>query len=123
MRRRHRPLWEGVDIGEQRLIGPRLGATVVYLSQRMRLPRRKGQELLHELFEMEISTALIDQTLKQTARSVEPLQDELVLQLEAAVLLHADETSWPESTLRLWLWVLCCSHTVLYVIGAHQGNV
>jgi len=32
--------------------------------------------------------------------------------------LHADETSWSESGLALWLWVLCCCHTVLYVIGA-----
>jgi hypothetical protein len=36
-----RDLWEGVDIGEQRLLGPRLASAVVYLSQRMRLPRRK----------------------------------------------------------------------------------
>ncbi len=109
--------WEGVDIGEQRLMGPRLAATVVYLSLRMRLPRRKVQELLLELFGLELSTALIDQTIKQTARSVEPLQPELVKQLEEAVLAHADETSWPERKQHLWLWVFCCSHTVLYAIG------
>ena len=114
-----------MDIGEQRLLGPRLGATVVYLSQRMRLLRRKVQELLHELFGLEMSTALIDQTIKQTARSIEPLQSELVAQLETAALLHADETSWPESALMLWLWlwVLCCSHTVLYVIGARTKEM
>ena len=110
-------LWQGVDIGEQRLLGPRLAATVVYLSLRMRLPRCKVQELLLELFGLELSTALIDQTIKQTARSVEPLQPELVKQLEEAALAYADETSWPERNLRLWLWVFCCSHTVLYVIG------
>lgn len=110
-------LWEGVNIGEQRLLGHRLAATVVYLSLRMRLPRLKVQELLLELFGLELSTALIDQTIKQAARSVEPLQPELVRQLQEAVLAHADETSWPERKLRLWLWVFCCSHTVLYVIG------
>ena len=123
MRDEGQNVWEGVDIGEQRLLGPRLGAVVVYLSQRMRLPRRKVQELLYELFGLEISTALIDQTIKQTARSVEPLQAELVAQLDAAVLLHADETSWPESARLLWLWVLCCSHTVLYVIGARTKDM
>lgn len=116
-------VWAGVDIGQQRLLGPRLAAAVVYLSQRMRLPRRKVQELLYELFCLEISTALIDQTIKQTARSVEPLQSELVAQLETAVLLHADETSWPELAQKLWLWVLCCSHTVLYVIGARTKEM
>jgi transposase len=115
--------WVGVHIGEQRLLGPRLAATVVYLSLRMRLPRLKVQELLLELFGLEVSTALIDQTIKQTARSVEPLQPELVRQLQEAVLAHADETSWPERTLRLWLWVFCCSHTALYVIGARTKEM
>ncbi len=116
--------WEGVHISEQRLLGPRLAATVVYLSLRMRLPRLKVQELMFELFALEISTALIDQTIKQTARSVEPLSVELVEQLEQAALVHADETSWRECAQALWLWVLCCSHTVLYVMGStHQRDV
>lgn len=33
------------------------------------------------------------------------------------------ETSWPESGLALWLWVLCCSHTVLYVIGSRAKEM
>ena len=110
-------LWDGVDIGEQRLLGPRLAATVVYLCLRMRLPRRKVSELLFELFALEVSPALIDQAVQQTARSAAPLEDELARQIEQAVVLHVDETSWPERAQLLWLWVLCCSHTVLYVIG------
>jgi hypothetical protein len=110
--------WPGVDISEQRLLGPRLSAVVVYLCIRMRLPRRKVQELLMELFGLSLSTALIDQTLKQTARSIEPVQAQLAQDLEQAALVHADETSWPEAGAALWLWVLCCTHTVLYVIGS-----
>ena len=109
--------WVGVDIGEQRLLGPRLAATVVYLRVRMRLPCRKVQELLLELFGLELSAAVISQTLSQAARSVEPLHQQLVQELEQAVLIHADETSWSEAGQALWLWVLCCSHTVMYVIG------
>jgi len=115
--------WERVAIGEQRLLGPRLAADVVYLSLRMRLPRAKVKELLYELFELELSTAVIDQTIKCAARSVEPIQSELVEHLQSAGVLHADETSWAESKLLLWLWVLCCSHTVLYVIGARTKEM
>ena len=104
-------------ISEQRLLGPRLSATVVYLSVRMRLPRRKVQELLLELFGLELSCALISQTLSQSARSVAPLEAQLSQQLEQAVLVHADETSWAEGAQALWLWVLCCCHTVMYFIG------
>jgi len=110
-------LWPRVDIGEHRLLGPRLAATVVYLCLRMRLPRRKVSELLLELLGLQLSAALIDQAVHQAARSVAPLQDQLAQQIAQAVILHADETPWPERALLLWLWVFCCSHTVLYVIG------
>ena len=116
-------LWPGVAISEQRLLGPRLAATVVYLCLRMRLPRRKVSELLLELFGLQLSAALIDQTVHQAARSVAPLEHELAQQLEQAVLLHADETSWAESGQALWLWVLCCCHTVLYVIGSRTKEM
>jgi len=34
-------LWPGVQIGQQRLLGPKLAAAVVHLCVRMRLPRAK----------------------------------------------------------------------------------
>jgi len=110
-------LWPGVDISEQRLLGPRLAGTAVFLCLRMRLPRRKVCELLLELFGLQLSGALIDQAVHQAGRSVAPLEDQLAQQIEQAVLLHIDETPWPERAKLLWLWVFCCSHTVLYVIG------
>lgn len=117
------PLWPGVAISEQRLLGPRLAATVVYLCVRMRLPRRKVSELLLELFGLQLSPALIDQTVHQAARSVAPLEEQLAHELEHAVLVHADETSWAEAGQALWLWVLCCCHTVLYMIGARTKEM
>lgn len=117
------PCWPGVALSEQRLLGPRLAATVVYLCLRMRLPQRKVSELLLELFGLQLSPALIAQTVQQTGRSVAPLEDELVQQLEQVALVHADETSWPEAGLALWLWVLCCCHTVLYLIGPRSKEM
>lgn len=117
------PLWPGVAISQQRLLGPRLAATVVYLCLRMRLPRRKVSELLLELFGLQLSPALIDQTVHQAARSVAPLEEQLAQQLEQAVIVHADETSWAEAGQALWLWVLCCCHTVLYVIGSRTKEM
>jgi hypothetical protein len=116
-------LWSGVDISQQRLLGPRLAAVIVYLCQRMRLPRRKVSELMLVLLGLQLSSALIDQTVHQAARSVAPLEDELTQQLEKAVLVYADETSWAESAKALWLWVVCCCHTVHYLIGARTKEL
>ena len=115
--------WLGVDICEQRLLGPRLSAIIVYLCLRMALTRRKTKELMWELFGLSLSTALIDQTIHQSARSIEPLEAQLAQELEHAALVHVDETSWPESGVLLWLWVLCTPHTALYVIGSRAKEM
>ena len=41
--------------------------------------------------------------MHQAARSVAPLQAQLIEQLEQASLVHADETSWAEAGKALWL--------------------
>jgi transposase len=117
------PDWPGVKISEQRLLGPRLAASVVYLCVRMRLPRRKVQELLMELLGLSVSVAVIDQTLQQAARSLAPLEEQISRELEQAAQVYVDETSWPEARQSLWLWVLCCSHCVLYVIGSRAREM
>jgi transposase len=117
------PQWEGVALGEQRLLGPRLAATVVFLCLRMRLSRQRVQELMQVLFGLELSVGLIDQTVQQAARAVAPLEDHLVQDIERAALAHVDETSWREAGQALWLWVLIVPYTALYLIGARTAEM
>jgi transposase len=109
--------WHPVAMGEQRLLGPRLAACIVYLSHCMRLSRRKVRELMKEVWGLQLSVGLIDQTVQQAARSVAPLEDDLLQELNESAVVYADETSWNEAGLRLWLWVFAATHTVLLVIG------
>jgi transposase-like protein len=116
-------MWGKVALGEQRLLGPRLAGSIVYLSQRMRLSRARIRELMQELWGLELSIGLIDQTIAQAARAVEPLQDELIEQLHQASLVHVDETSWKESGLPLWLWVFISAYTAYLVIGSRAAEM
>jgi hypothetical protein len=110
--------WPAVPIGQQRLLGPQLASAVAYLCVRTRLSRRMVSEVLLEWFGLELSPALVDQTVHQAARSVAPLEQALADDLAKAALVYADETSWTESALKLWLWVICSGTTVLYLIGS-----
>jgi hypothetical protein len=47
-----------------------LAGFIVMLAFRMRLSRRRIQELLESLFGLELSVGLIDQTIRETARLV-----------------------------------------------------
>lgn len=116
-------LWDKVDLGQWRLVGPRLAGMIVLLSLRMRLSRARIRELLVEMFGLYLSTGVIDQTIREAGRASEPLEEALVTDIQQATQLHIDETPWPESKVLLWLWVLVSSHTALYLIGPRSREM
>ena len=115
--------WQGVAIGQQRLLGARLAAIVVFLCLRMRLSRQRVRELMQVLFALDLSVGLIDQTVQQAARAVAPLEESIVCDIERAALAHVDETGWREAGQRLWLWVFVAPYTALYLIGARTAEM
>jgi transposase len=115
--------WQKVELGEWRLVGPRLAGIIVFLALRMRLSRARIRELLMELFDLTLSTGVIDETIREAGRASLPLEDALVADIVQAAQLHVDETSWPESGVLLWLWALVTTHTVLFLIGPRSREM
>lgn len=116
-------LWPKVALGEQRLLGPHLAAMVVYLSMRMRGSRSKVQEVMLAVFGLELSTGLIDQTIREAGRSAERQDEAITRDLLESLVVHADETPWWQWGQTLWLWVMCSLHTALYVIGPRTAEM
>jgi transposase len=114
-------LWDKVELGEWRLIGPRLAGVIVLLALRMRLSRARIRELLMALFALSVSTGLIDQTIREAGRASAPLEEALVVEIQQAAQLHVDETPWPEAGTLLWLWTLVSASAVLYQIGPRSA--
>jgi transposase len=115
--------WQGAGVDRQQLLGPRLAALVVLLSLRYRLSRVKLSELLKELIGLELSTGLLDQTLRQSAGQVAPVEAALLQAVEQSPLLHVDETSWREGALSLWFWVFCAADVAVYWIGSRAKDM
>ena len=115
--------WEKVELGEWRLVGPQLAGLLVFLGLRMRLSRARIREGLMELFGLMLSTGVIDETIREAGRASFPLEDLLVADIVPAPQLNVDETSWKESGLRLWLWALVTTHTVLFLIGPRTAEM
>lgn len=110
------PFWDKVELGQWRLIGARLAGAIVFLALRMRLSRARIREFFIELFDLQLSTGVLDETIREAGRAVAPLEDEMVQDIEQAVLLHADETPWKEAGQPFWLWVFVASFTTLFFI-------
>lgn len=115
--------WANVELGQWRLVGPRLAGVIVVLALRMRLSRARIRELLQEVFELSLSIGVIDETIREAGAASVPLEDVLVADLQQAAQLHVDETPWLESGQMLWLWVLASAHAVLYRIGPRSREM
>jgi hypothetical protein len=110
-------LLAGVELSDWRLVGPGLAALIVALSYRFRLSRARVREFLGEWLGLDLSIGTIQQTLHEAAAAVAPAEDELVEAVLASDLLHADETTWPESDQTLWLWVFRSLTVTLYYVA------
>lgn len=109
--------WSGVDLSAWRLIGTALAALLVWVHFDLHLSVRRCRLLCLELFGLSLSVGAISQALHEAARACEPIPLEIQAEVQAAALLHADETPHFEAGEFLWLWVLASAHSVLYFIG------
>ncbi len=115
--------WENVGLTQWRLIGPALAALIVYLSMDMRLSNRQIKRFLDDLLSLELSVGSIQNCMIESARALAPVEEQLVNELLSTDLMHADETSHPEGTLSLWLWVFINAKTAVFLIGGRHKEM
>jgi transposase len=109
-----------VGLSEWQLVGPMLATLIVCLALRLHLSRRQIQEFLRDWLGVELSTSTITHCIHESGRAVEPLEEQLVEELQQAYLAHADETPWKEWGQLLWLWVITTPTLCLYWIGSRS---
>lgn len=116
------PQW-AVALSEWHLVGPMLVSLLVCFSHRMHLSRRLTQEFLRDWLGVALSTSTINQCIHEAGRAVEPIEEQLVEELQQEVLAYADETPWKEWGQLLWLWVLVTPTICLYFIGYRSKEI
>jgi hypothetical protein len=116
------PGWE-VELTEWHLVGPTLVSLIVCLSLRMRMSRPRIQEFLNDWLGIYLSVGVINQSIMEGGRAVEPIEEQLIAEIKQSELLHADETGWKENGRLLWLWVLITPTVTLFLIGGRGWDV
>jgi transposase len=101
--------------------GPRVQATVGYLTGRIGISQREVEEVLNTVFHTDISLGSIPaQEERVSVALAEPVQDvQAYVQQQPAQ--NVDETSWPEKTHRAWLWINTTPLVTLFVVIATRG--
>jgi transposase len=85
--------------------GPRVQATVGYLTGRIGASHREVQEILATLCQTEVSVGSITALEQAVSIALATPVDEAVKYVQRQPVRNADETSWREKTKRLWVWI------------------
>jgi transposase len=85
--------------------GPRVQATVGYLTGRIGASHREVQEILATLWQTEMSVGSITALEQAVSATLATPVAEARKYVQRQPVRNADETSWREKTKRMWLWI------------------
>ena len=85
--------------------GPRVQATVGYLTGRIGASQREVQDLLATLYQMEVSVGGIGALEQAVSAALAAPVIEAQRYVQRQPVRNADETSWREKGKRRWLWI------------------
>ena len=110
------------NIPDTSRIGINVMGYILYARYRLRLPLQKIQESLRDLYNFNISEGEIVQKLKETESLFGKDYDAIILLIQEAKKVYADETGWKMDGQNWWLWVFVTDRGVQYVIEDTRGK-
>jgi transposase len=101
--------------------GPRVQATVGYLTGRIGVSQREVEEVMQTVFHTDISLGSIPAQEDQVSAALaEPVQA-VQTYVQHQPVVNVDETGWREKTKRTWLWITTTPLVTLFRVLATRG--
>ncbi len=102
-------------------IGPRLGATLSYLSGSPHVSKRGIEEICETVFQVPISLGTIGNLEQEMSDALQAAHTEAQQTVQQAPVKHVDETGWKQAGRKRWLWGAATATVVCFVIHATRG--
>lgn len=103
-----------------RWFGPRLEATAGMLTGAYHLSRRTAQEILRDMFGVEMSLGALSACEETIGALLESPAREAHEYAQTLAAAHADETGWKEGRSRAWLWVLATGAVTVFRVHSRR---
>jgi len=110
------------DVPQITRIGRNTMGYVLYARYRLRLPMKKIQESLSDLYDFKISEGEIVDTLKDAETLFGKDYAAIQVLIQEAKAVYADETGWRMDGRNWWLWVFATTTGTQYVIEDTRGK-
>lgn len=103
-------------------IGPAAKAAALYLRHETKLPYRKLQKLMGDLFGLDFVAASSLGFEKRARGHAQPIYDDLIRKMRSCDLVHADETYWREDGGNVFVWYAGNEEVAVYRIDPHRST-
>jgi transposase len=103
-------------------IGPAAKAAALYLRHETKLPYRKLQKLMSDLFGLDFVPASSLGFEKRARNHAQPIYDDLIQKMRHSDLVHADETYWREDGENVFIWYGGNEEVAVYRIDSHRST-
>jgi transposase len=114
----HAPIPRGLKAHS---IGPRLAATLAYLTGSHHVSQRGLEEIADDVFDVPLSVGTVANLQAQVSAALAPAHAEALAAVRAADVKHVDETGWKLAGKLCWLWVAASGTAAAFLVHAHRG--
>ena len=97
------------------VIGPRLAASLSYLSSAPHVTKRGVAEIVETLYHMPIALGTVSNLEQEMSAALKPANGEAQQAVQQATVKHVDETGWKEAGNKRWLWAAATATVVCFV--------
>jgi hypothetical protein len=103
-------------------VGLRTVVLICFLKYRLRTPLAKIRELLLSQHGLRLTEGGIQKILHLLSQKFMPACDQILKEIRAAPMKHADETSWRIQGQNSWCWLFATPKAALYTIEESRGK-
>jgi len=103
--------------------GPRVEATVGYLTGRMGISQRDVEEAMDALFHTDLALGSVSALEQKVSAALSQPVEEAHAYVQQQPVINADETSWRERNDRCWLWIGATALVTVFLLLASRGAV
>lgn len=101
--------------------GPRLTATIAFLSGAMHLSKRKIEETVETVFAAPISLGTVSNLEQEVSAALADAHSEAQQAVQDAPVKNVDETGWKQAGDRCWLWGAATEYVACFIIAPTRG--
>jgi len=116
--------WEKIpDDIRGHAFGPRLSATVSYLSGSPHVSKRGIEEVVETVIGIPLALGTVANLEQEMSAALAATHDEAQAAVQDAPVKHVDETGWKQAGQRCWLWAAATKLVACFAIHVSRGAV